>query len=97
MVPTYYRSRHGRVFRLQRIRERANGGQERLILRAIPIVVSPGNGSTRPLQVDVALDESELRGRLRNGLAVLTPEQVLEQLWQQLRLDLEAPPPGSPG
>lgn len=87
-VPAYYRTRRGRMFRIQRATEQADGGS-RFVLRAFA-VQADANGATRPA-AEVGQDVSlqDLRERIRRRV-VGTPEHTFEQLWQQLRADLEA-------
>jgi hypothetical protein len=58
----------------------------RYVLRATAVGRSEG-GLEASRDVDTAL----MRDKVRNGQVVPTPEEMFEQLWQQLRLDLDAP------
>ena len=83
-VPAYYRSRRGHVFRVQRLSQRLGTDGARYALRAIPV------GVDQPAaEVARELSEADLRVRLGHGQHVATPEETFEQLWQQLRVDLD--------
>jgi hypothetical protein len=91
MVPTYHRSRQGRMFRLQRTCERSAEGGTRYVLRAFLVrsddpfsQAAPMAEQTRDFNADALAD------KLRHHLAVQTTEAIFEQLWQQLRLELDA-------
>ncbi len=61
------------------------------MLRAYPLA-SSGNGHTLPVcEQAEELDPVQLRDKIRLGHAIQTPEQLFDQLWQRLRLDLETP------
>ena len=87
VVPPYCLSRQGRVFRLLRTSELVAPDRMRFALRAVPIkhdAVDTG------LEVTRELDTALVRDKIAHGQAIPTPEETFEQLWQQLRLDLEA-------
>ena len=87
-APPYYRSRRGRVFRLQRKHETLTSGAARFVLRAFAV---PGLSSDLPIaEAAEELTTDALRDQLQRGVAVATPEERFEALWQRLRLDLEA-------
>jgi hypothetical protein len=85
MVPAYYRSQGGRVYRVHRVSEALDAQRARYLLRAVPVRVEDA-----PLAAEAAreVDTESLRDRIRLRQVVPTPEQTFEQLWQQLRLDL---------
>jgi len=85
VVPPYCRSRAGRVYRIQRVSETVGLDRMRYVLRATAIGQDEGAEASR--EIDMAL----MRDKLRNGQILPTPEETFEQLWQQLRLDLDAP------
>ncbi len=88
-VPLYYRSRAGRVFRLQRRHEPAGNEGGRYGLCAFDVRRTPP--AEQP--VAQAWNESsadELREKLRLGHMIRTPEQSFEQLWQRMRMELES-------
>jgi hypothetical protein len=87
VVPAYCRSREGRVFRLLRTSQLVAPDRMRFALRAVPI---KANGEDAGLEVARELDASLLRDKIARGQAIPTPEETFEQLWQQLRLDLDA-------
>jgi len=59
----------------------------RFALRAVPILI----GSEDPgLEVAREYLTSEVRDKIVNHQAIPTPEDTFEQLWQQLRLELDA-------
>ena len=84
VVPPYCRSRTGRVYRIERFSEHVDGGM-RYVLRATAIGQDYGVEASR--EIDTAL----MRDKMHHGQVVPTPEATYEQLWQQLRLDLDAP------
>ncbi len=87
-APSYYRSRRGRVFRLQRHHETLEGGATRFVLRAFAV---PGEWTDEPVaEVSDELTSDALRDYLQRRLAIATPEERFDALWQRLRLALEA-------
>ena len=87
-VPGYYRSRQGRVFRVSRSSEWIDTSSARYILRATPLRRTNG-GPT--LETSCVVQADALRDSIHRRQAIATPEQTFERLWQQLRIDLEAP------
>ena len=85
MVPAYYRSRGGRVYRVYRHSQILDADRSRYVLRAVPVRAVDASTVAEAVQV---IDRESLRDRIRLRQAVPTPEQTYEQLWQQLRLDL---------
>lgn len=61
-------------------------GRVRFTLRAVPIRIG---GDDSGLEVALEYDTVEVRDKLAHRQAILTPEQTFEQLWQQLRVDLD--------
>jgi hypothetical protein len=88
VVPPYCQSRQGRVFRLLRSSQLLASDRMRYVLRAVPIQV-PGMELDQGLEAVRELDAAEIRDKLHNRQAILTPEQTFEQLWLQLQQDLE--------
>jgi len=88
VVPAYCRSRQGRVFRIQRLSELLAPGRIRYVLRATPIRL---DGEGTGVEAAREIDAAALREKLRLGQRIQTPEDTFESLWQQLRLDLDAP------
>ena len=86
MVPAYYRTPCGRVYRVHRVSQTLGADQARYILRAVPIRPADEPHAAEAVQV---VDAETLRDRIRLRQVVPTPEQTYEQLWQQLRLDLD--------
>jgi len=85
-VPPYCLSRAGKVFRVQRFSELVAPDRVRYVLRAVPIRhVSQGDG----LEVSRELDAAVMREMLALRQRIPTPEETFEQLWQQLRLELD--------
>ena len=82
-MPAYCRSRTGRVYRIQRFSEYVDE-RWRYVLRATAIV-------SRRVEASREIDPALMRDKVRHGQMVPTPEATFEQLWQQLRLDLDAP------
>ena len=59
----------------------------RFALRAVPIT---HDGVDTGLEVTRELDAALVRDKIAHGQAIPTPEDTFEQLWQRLRLDLDA-------
>ena len=87
-MPPYCQSRQGRVFRLLRVSQLLASDRMRYILRAVPIQVA-GTEVDQGLEAVRELDAADIRDKLANRQAILTPEQTFEQLWQQLQQELE--------
>ena len=87
VVPPYCLSRQGRVFRLLRNSELIAPDRMRFVLRAVPI---KPDGIDAGLEVTREMDAALVRDKIANGQAIPTPENTFEQLWQQLRQDLDA-------
>jgi hypothetical protein len=75
------------VFRLLRNSELVAPDRVRYALRAVPI---KSNGEDAGVEVTRELDAWLVRDKIARGHAIPTPEETFEQLWQQLRLDLDA-------
>jgi hypothetical protein len=88
VVPPYCRSRQGRVFRIERLSEELSPERMRYALRATPI--RPGQ-EAEGVEASREIDTALMRDKIGRGQVVPTPEETFEQLWQQLRLDLDAP------
>ncbi len=74
-----------------RVREDGANGRSRFALRAYPVAAA-SNGNTRPVCEQAEEWDAEwFRDKIRLGHAIQTPEQLFDQLWQRLRLDLETP------
>jgi hypothetical protein len=71
------------VFRIQRFSQQLGQDRMRYTLRASPISTGESREATREV------DTAQLREKLKNRQVVPTPEDTFEQLWQQLRLDLD--------
>jgi len=82
-VPPYCRSRTGRVFRIHRFSQQVGEDRIRYTLRATPI------GHTESKEASHEVDVAQLTEKIRNRQLVATPEETFEQLWQQLRLDID--------
>ncbi len=87
VVPGYGRSPSGRVFRLTRTSTLIGQDRIRFILRAEPI---GGDGARGGFERSRDVDGWLLRDKIAHGLAIPTPEETYESLWQQLRLDLDS-------
>jgi hypothetical protein len=59
----------------------------RYCLRAVP--VHPHGEREAGSEVSCELDAARLLDKLRLGQTVPTPEETFEQLWQQLRIELD--------
>lgn len=87
VVPPYCQSRRGRVYRVLRLSSLVAPDRMRFALRAMPILL----GSDDPgLEVAREFITSEVRDKIINHQAIPTPEDTFEQLWQQLRVDLDS-------
>ena len=75
------------MFRLLRNSELIAPDRMRFALRAVPI--KPSSIDTG-LEVTREVDAALVRDKIAHGQAIPTPEDTFEQLWQQLRLDLDA-------
>jgi hypothetical protein len=75
------------VFRLLRTSELVGPGRMRYALRAMPI---KPDGEDAGIEVSSELDAWLVRDKIARGHVIPTPEETFEQLWQQLRLDLDA-------
>jgi hypothetical protein len=87
VVPPYCRSKGGRVFRVLRSSEMVGPDRVRFALRAQdvnPVSDSPDREVAR--EVDAAL----IRDKIAHRHVIPTPESTFEDLWQQLRVDLDA-------
>jgi hypothetical protein len=88
-VPAYYRSRHGHVFRVQRVQSELPQGRTRYVLRAVPIRIGAEPGANGVLEVAREISAADTLEKVRLGHAAVTPETTFDRLWQQLRLDLD--------
>jgi hypothetical protein len=84
-VPAYCTSRQGKVFRVTRSSELVVD-RVRYALRAVPIAL---HGHDACVEVAREYDTTLVRDKIALGQAIPTPEETFEQLWQQLRLDLD--------
>jgi hypothetical protein len=85
-VPAYCTSRQGKVFRVSRSSELVTPDRVRYALRAIPIFL---RGQDAVVEVAREYDTTLVRDKISLGQAIPTPEDTFEELWQQLRLDLD--------
>lgn len=83
-VPQYCRTRDGRVFRIQRSSYAVDAECVRYTLRAVPI-----RAALNGYEASVDLNADLVRDKIRHRQIIPTPEATYEQLWQQLRLDLD--------
>ena len=87
VVPPYCRTQCGRVYRVLRSSALVAPDRMRFSLRAMPILI----GSDDPgLEVTREYVTSEVRDKIVNHQAIPSPEETFEQLWQQLRQELDA-------
>ncbi len=91
IVPAYGQSREGRVFRLLRSSQVIAPGRVRYALRAVPLKAGAGFEASRELDASLVLD------KLAHRQAIPTPENTFEDLWQQLRLDIDVQSERRPG
>ena len=85
-MPPYCTSRQGKVYRVSRSSEFVAADRVRYTLRAVPIVM---HGQATSVEIACEYDTALVRGKIALGQAIPTPEETFEQLWQQLRLDLD--------
>ena len=85
-VPWYCRSRQGRVYRVLRSSERLDLERMRYTLRAVPI-----RAGVEIVEASCVIETEIVRDKIRLRQVIATPETTFEQLWQQLRLDVDAP------
>ena len=85
-VPAYCTSREGKVFRVWRSSELVAPDRVRYALRAVPIFL---RGQDTVVEVAREYDTTLVRDKISLGQAIPTPEDTFEELWQQLRLDLD--------
>ena len=85
-VPAYCTSRQGRVFRVVRSSELVAPDKVRYVLRAEPL--GPHAVDAR-VEVAREFDTTLVRAKIALGQAIPAPEETFEELWQQLRLDLD--------
>jgi hypothetical protein len=87
VVPAYCHSSTGRVFRLLRSSQLVGPNRVRFALRAQAInSTDAASDVERWREVDAEL----IRDKIANRQAIPTPETTFEDLWQQLRLDIDA-------
>ena len=75
------------MFRVHRVSQALDERRARFVLRAVPVGITDARLTTETTR---DLDAESLRDRIRLRQVVATPEQMFEQLWQQLRLDLDS-------
>jgi hypothetical protein len=85
-VPPYCTSRQGKVFRVVRSSELVAPDTVRYVLRAEPIALHTVDAA---VEVTREYDTTLVRDKIALGQAIPTPEETFEELWQQLRLDLD--------
>jgi hypothetical protein len=85
-VPAYCTSRTGKVFRVTRSSQVIEPDRVRYALRAVPIFL---RGEAAVVEVSREYDTTLVREKIALGQAIPTPEETFEELWQQLRLDLD--------
>jgi hypothetical protein len=86
VVPPYCTSRQGRVFRVERRSEFVAPDRVRYALRAVPVKLGADDAG---VEVAREMDTASVRDRIALRQTIPTPEDTYEQLWQQLRLDLD--------
>jgi len=87
VVPPYCRSKTGHVFRVLRSSRMVGPDRVRYCLRAQDVnPVSSSPVVERAREVDTSL----LRDKIARHHVIPTPESTFEDLWQQLRVDLDA-------
>jgi hypothetical protein len=87
VVPPYCRTTGGRVFRVLRSSEMVAPDRVRFVLRAQAINAPD---SATDLECAREVDAELIRDKIACGQAIPTPETTFEDLWAQLRLDLDS-------
>jgi hypothetical protein len=87
VVPPYCQTQRGRVFRVLRSSALVAPDRMRFALRAMPILIGSDDIG---LEVAREYTTSEVRDKIANHQAIPSAEETFEQLWQQLRLELDA-------
>jgi len=87
VVPAYCRSSSGRVFRVLRSSQVVSPDRVRFTLRAQAINASDGSNDVERAR---ELDTELIRDKIAHRQAIPTPETTFEDLWQQLRVDIDA-------
>jgi len=87
VVPPYCQTQRGRVYRVLRSSCLVAPDRMRFTLRATPILIGSNDAG---LEVAREYVTSEVRDKIVNHQAIPTPEDIYEQLWQQLRPELDA-------
>jgi len=87
VVPAYCVSSTGRVFRVLRSSQRVGPNRVRFLLRAQAVTATDGSTDAERWR---ELDADLIRDKIANRQAIPTPETTFEDLWQQLRLDIDA-------
>ena len=86
VVPPYCQTQRGRVYRVLRWSKLVAPDRMRFTLRAMPILIGSDDAG---LEVAREYVTSEVRDKIVNHQAIPTPEDTFEQLWQQLRAELD--------
>ena len=86
-MPAYCRSSSGRVFRVLRSSQLVSPERVRFTLRAQAISASD---SSSDVECAREVDAELIRDKIANRQAIPTPETTFEDLWQQLRRDIDA-------
>jgi hypothetical protein len=73
------------MYRVLRFSELLKPDRVRYALRAVPVKQDGDTG----LEVALELNTSFVRDKIALGQAIPTVEETFEQLWQQLRIDLD--------
>jgi hypothetical protein len=73
------------MYRILRASEVPSPDGVRFVLRAVPVKQDGRAGHEVAREYDTSL----VRDKLALGQAIPTPEETFEQLWQQLRIDLD--------
>jgi hypothetical protein len=84
VVPPYCRSRNGRVYRVLRFSQFVAPDRVRFTLRVQPVASTDGGAElSREIDASFVLDKAAHRQ------AVPTPETTFDDLWRQLRWDID--------
>jgi hypothetical protein len=83
VVPAYWRTDSGRVFRLLRFSELIAPDRIRFVLTARAI------NESESYEVASELDAELIRDKIAHRQAIPTPETTFEDLWSRLQVDLD--------
>ena len=84
-MPPYCRSRSGRLYRVLRFSQFVPPDRVRFTLRVQPVASADGGA-----ELSRDIDASSVLDKVAHRQAIPTPETTFDDLWRQLRLDIDA-------